>query len=1050
VDGSILVPVRFTQVAAGNGNGYGLTDDGTVYSWGGNTYGQLGNGSATSSNVPVAMDGTPWKGKTITQIASGGTTAYALTNDGKVYAWGDGQNGQLGDGLSGAGNCSTKYCSTTPMQISALDGKQIRQVVGTNNNGYALADDGTVYSWGGNTFSQLGTSALTTGYQPPAPVVYGAFPWTAPTTKIVQIATGGNSAFALGADGTVYAWGSGTNGALGNGTTAASKNPVVVSGASSWTVPATRIVQIAAGNYGGYALGTDGTVYAWGLGTSGQLGDGKTITSNTPVVVSGAPSWTDPGTKIIQIAAGATSSAAYALASDGSVFGWGNGILGDNSTTSVTHAVPFQVVGTGAAMQVTQVSVGAIVAFAIVSDGDGVPGGAAYAWGSGTGSALGTGSTLPQGAPYPVLAPLVNSGKYLWYPVPGLAPIDTVTVGAWTTRSYRVGHLDATAGGVRAGGSRTMVVTATFLQPMSDDVLSPALDKVVVSQAWVDSSVTPIAGLLPSGLTRPVEPIVPIPSAFGVPGVPGNATCNTDADSNSQVTTYLSRPAGVTEDSCDQVPALVPAINAKPSSLSGSSWVDSNKNGLRDADELSLKDVTVTLLRGDVVYGSATTGSDGTYRFSGLPAGDYQVQFGVSDLNAGAADPLNADPAKWNPTYAFTRGSGSPASGDAAVQAPGDASDSVVEAAYTVDVNAAAAAGARGLLAGPLGVGGSAADPDTGLAGPYTLGVGEDLTDVDAGVAVYGPAFMVDKTSSAVVDGGQVSIASATTLAPALPVTATFTNIGDEPLTDFTWADVTDQGPDGSDLGPDVTGWSCAPSVTTALVLQPGESITCAGTLPSRGPGVHQDTATIKASGAFTNRNVTGADDFTVTTLVARTIYVHKTGVNGGPLAGAAFVVYPSADDGTALGTPDGGTPIVIGASVIPSPDQSWFGSALAAGDYWLTETKAPAGHELLVSQVPFTVGMDGTVSLRGAVVDYPQVTVTSSTSSSGIDTIQVADVSSLRLPWAGGPGFHLIEDLAGAFLAFLLAGIIAVTMRRTGSPGTPHHARATQGRAGR
>jgi hypothetical protein len=744
--------------------------------------------------------------------------------------------------------------------------------------------------------------------------------------------------------------------------------------------------------------------------------------SSKPVQVDGS-SWV--GKTITHIAAGANN--AFAVASDGSVFAWGDGQqgqLGNGVLTSATspQTAPSLVSGsTWAGKTITQIVGGLYTGYSLASDGS------VYAWGYGNNGELGNGATATKATPVPVIAPLVVTGKFLHYPVAGLAPIavEDDAVAGQTTRSYRVGYLEgASAGGPGFGESRTMQVTARFIQPMSEDLDDPSADdKVVVHQAWLDSSLTPIAGLLQDvtllededgPLTVPRAPVVPIPSEFDSLGVPGNVTCNTDASSQSP------------EDSCDQVPAKLPAIPGVPGSLSGTAWVDTDRDGVRDVyldesapDEPVLEGVTVTLLRGGAVYGkTTTTGEDGTYRFDTVPAGKgYQVQFGLPR------------PGDDSPTaYAFTQaGGGSETNGS-----------DIVETENVIEVGAIGAAGLTALLAGVGDPSESAADAVTGLTGLLEVKAGEE-TKADVGVVVYGPAISVVKSSPDVADGGQTSVVSPYdpadpgSGAPAVTVTATFSNIGDEPLTNIAWADVTG-------AGPEVTGWTCDPGIAPNLVLQPAGSITCTGTLPNRGVGTHTDTVTVTASGAMTSQVVSDDSAFTLATVDRHMVYLHKTGTDGANLAGASFVLYPDED-----GTPDGGSPIVV-ASV----SDGWFQVALLDGDYWLTETKAPVGHELLAARVAFTVGSDGTVTIGGTTGEYPQVSVTRTFGSSVDDTLQVADVAAFKLPWAGGPGFNLIEDLAGAFLAFLLAGIIAVTMRRTGSPGTPHHARAVQGRAGR
>ena len=127
------------------GDGVALTSDGTLYAWGDN------NGTAAGSStipVPVQTAGTPMEGKTIVQAYNG----IALASDGTVYTWGDNTYGQLGNGTNTDSNIPVAVKNTgTPM-----DGKRIVQVVYNLAHSLALASDGTVYSWGDNTYGQLG------------------------------------------------------------------------------------------------------------------------------------------------------------------------------------------------------------------------------------------------------------------------------------------------------------------------------------------------------------------------------------------------------------------------------------------------------------------------------------------------------------------------------------------------------------------------------------------------------------------------------------------------------------------------------------------------------------------------------------------------------------------------------------------------------------------------------------------------------------------------------------------------------------------------------
>ncbi|HET9655924.1 MAG TPA: putative Ig domain-containing protein [Kineosporiaceae bacterium] len=294
------------SVAPAAQGGYALKSDGTVWAWGGGASGQLGNGTSPvfGSSIPVQVSGLSGI------VAVGATSAdgFAVKPDGTVWGWGAG--GPLLGQTTGAN-------SNTPVQIPGLSG--ITAVAGGPSTAYAVKSDGTVWAWGSGTSGRLGDG--TTTVSQPTPVQVTGLP------KATAVRGSGSGAYALAADGTVWAWGAGASGQLGNGTMpATSAVPVQVSGL-------TGVTALAAGNLTAYALKPDGTVWSWGAGTNGQLGNSWLGNSAVPVQVKVSG--------ITSIAA--SSSSAYALASDGRLWGWGwngNGNLGNSQPASMTNQTP--------------------------------------------------------------------------------------------------------------------------------------------------------------------------------------------------------------------------------------------------------------------------------------------------------------------------------------------------------------------------------------------------------------------------------------------------------------------------------------------------------------------------------------------------------------------------------------------------------------------------------------------------------------------------------------------------------------------------------------
>jgi len=328
----VLNGKTITQVAAGTYHSIALASDGTVYTWGYNSYGQLGNGNNTDSNVPVAvLTSGVLSGKTITQVAAGNNHSIALASDGTVYTWGYNGYGQLGNGTSGPGTNSNVPVAVYTSGV--LNGKTITQVAAGYNHTIALASDGTVYTWGDNYYGQLGNGDNTNNSNIPVAVdMIGVLNGK----TINQVAAGRYHSIALASDGTVYTWGYNYFGQLGINSNTDSNIPVLVSGA----LIGKTITRVAAGGSHSIALASDGTVYTWGRNNYGQLGNENNTNSSVPVAVN--TSGVLSGKTITKVAAG--DSHTIALASDGTVYTWGyNGLgqlgNGNNTSSSVPVAV---------------------------------------------------------------------------------------------------------------------------------------------------------------------------------------------------------------------------------------------------------------------------------------------------------------------------------------------------------------------------------------------------------------------------------------------------------------------------------------------------------------------------------------------------------------------------------------------------------------------------------------------------------------------------------------------------------------------------------------
>ena len=223
-ENSVLKGKNIKNISA---NGYtvcAIDDNGKVYTWGENERGQLGNGTKNDSSVPICISDTEdsvLKGKNIKNISANGNTVCALDDNGKVYTWGENDYGQLGNGKTT--NSSMPIC-ISDTENSVLKGKNIKNI---SANGYtvcAIDDNGKVYTWGKNNYGQLGNGTTTNSSMPIciSDVQNNALN-NATITKIITMSV---DIYAIDDNGKLYAWGENDYGQLGNGTTTSSNVPI--------------------------------------------------------------------------------------------------------------------------------------------------------------------------------------------------------------------------------------------------------------------------------------------------------------------------------------------------------------------------------------------------------------------------------------------------------------------------------------------------------------------------------------------------------------------------------------------------------------------------------------------------------------------------------------------------------------------------------------------------------------------------------------------------------------------------------------------------------
>ena len=253
--------LTFASLTAGLRHTCGVTTGGSVYCWGADDRGQLGDGSIGSTVVRLTP-GLVASG--FVAVAAGQVHTCGLTTGGAAYCWGDNSSGQLGNGDPSG------YARVTPGLVSG--GLTFATLaVGGGDHSCAVTESGSAYCWGANGFGQLGNGSTANALTP-------ALVATGPT--FTAIAPGWNHTCGLTTTAAAYCWGRNDFGEVGDGSTSGRLTPTPVNGALTFT-------SVSAGAWRTCGLATGGVAYCWGLG--GQLGDGTTTNRSVPVKVAGQP-----------------------------------------------------------------------------------------------------------------------------------------------------------------------------------------------------------------------------------------------------------------------------------------------------------------------------------------------------------------------------------------------------------------------------------------------------------------------------------------------------------------------------------------------------------------------------------------------------------------------------------------------------------------------------------------------------------------------------------------------------------------------------------------
>lgn len=295
------VGTSFKDVVPGFGCNFGIKSDKSLWGWGTNTNGELGDGGGTDRYTPVQI-GTDFLSVT-TGVGENSPSSpiicytLGLKSNGDLWAWGNNLRGQLGDG------------TTITRKTPTLVGSGFRWVTVGVDTAYGIKQDHTLWSWGANTFGQLGDGS-DVPRQLPGHIA----------TDVQAVYSVGATMFAIKSDGSLWAWGNNSHGQVGDGTQEMRRTPVRIGHGFTHIAPLS--------DWSVYALKADGSLWAWGDNSRGSFGDGTTTNRLIPTLIG-------TGFHMVKALTGWEGAYTLAMKTDGSLWAWGDnttGNLGDGST----------------------------------------------------------------------------------------------------------------------------------------------------------------------------------------------------------------------------------------------------------------------------------------------------------------------------------------------------------------------------------------------------------------------------------------------------------------------------------------------------------------------------------------------------------------------------------------------------------------------------------------------------------------------------------------------------------------------------------------------
>ena len=277
VDELKLSEKNIVQISAGIFHTVALDEGGKVYTWGENYSGQLENETLEYSAICLSDKDNELKGKRIVDISAGGIHTVAIDEEGKVYTWGNNKYGQLGDETA---NSPLPICISN--KENELKGKKIISISAGGIHTVAIDEEGKAYTWGNNEVGQLGDGTTTNSV---LPICISDKENELKGKRIVDISAGEVHTVAIDEEGKVYTWGYNEDGQLGDGTTTNSVLPICISNKEN-ELKGKNVTSILAGDERTVAIDEEKKIYVWGINADDILGYGIKSYITNPICVS--------------------------------------------------------------------------------------------------------------------------------------------------------------------------------------------------------------------------------------------------------------------------------------------------------------------------------------------------------------------------------------------------------------------------------------------------------------------------------------------------------------------------------------------------------------------------------------------------------------------------------------------------------------------------------------------------------------------------------------------------------------------------------------------